>query len=161
MSFPSPLSSHPPSPLLPFSQLFFFLPFSLPSPLSSWIKRHLNAKYTNNELPCGSNGITRRVNGVWDRDREIGSKSVGERDIESSTVGLIRDPLHLSLKHFNNSLVLNYFGRLLLLNPLFICLPRARYTHSHTHSHTRSCCIHLAASDKCIRHPASSSRPGR
>lgn len=57
-----------------------------------------------------------------------------EWERESSTVGLIRDPLHLSLKHFNNSLVLNYFGRLLLLNPLFICLPRVRNTHSHTHT---------------------------
>lgn len=95
-----------------------------------------------------------------DRERK---ERVGEREVESRTIGLIRDPLHLSLKHFNNSLVLNYFGRLLLLNPLFICLPHARYTHTHTQNHiqTRSRCIHLAAGDKCMRHPASSSRPGR
>lgn len=75
---------------------------------------------------------------MLERDRQRGSERVEGRKIESRTVGLIRDPLHLSLKHFNNSLVLNYFGRLLLLNPLFICLPHSRYTLTHTQNHIQT-----------------------
>lgn len=66
----------------PFSSSFFSpssspLPYPLPSSLSSRIKRHLNAKYTNNELPCDSNGITRRVNGVCERDRQREKRESG------------------------------------------------------------------------------------